>query len=96
MTLSIRRIRILLLITAGILMIPLIGTLTTDSVNFQLGDFIVAGILIFSTGMTIDLTAQRLRNNKYRYWIVTLIIVLFLLVWAELGVGIFGTPFAGN
>lgn len=96
MTLSLRRIKIILLITAGILLIPLIGNFTTESVNFQLGDFIAAAILIFSLGMSIDLANQKLRNSKYRYWIVGLIILLFLLLWAELAVGIFGTPFAGS
>jgi len=33
----------------------------------------------------------KIRNIKY----IIVLIVLFL-IWAELGVGIFGTPFAGN
>jgi hypothetical protein len=32
----------------------------------------------------------------YRILIIGLILILFLLVWAELAVGIFGTPFAGS
>jgi len=33
----------------------------------------------------------KIRNIKY----IIVLIILFL-IWAELGVGIFGTPFAGN
>jgi len=34
---------------------------------------------------------------KHRCYIAVLIlVVVFLLIWAELGVGIFDTPFAGN
>jgi hypothetical protein len=33
--------------------------------------------------------------KKYKLKVIILILLIFL-VWAELGVGIFGTPFAGN
>jgi len=36
---------------------------------------------------------KRLKKRK----IILLVIIIFLfLIWAELGVGIFGTPFAGS
>jgi len=39
-------------------------------------------------------------NEKYfsknRSMVVLILVAIFLLIWAELGVGIFGTPFAGD
>ena len=34
--------------------------------------------------------------NRNRYIAVLILVVVFLLIWAELGVGIFGTPYAGD
>lgn len=34
--------------------------------------------------------------SKNRYIVVLSLMAVFLLIWAELGVGIFGTPFAGD
>ena len=39
-------------------------------------------------------------NEKYfsknRSMVLLILVAIFLLIWAELGVGIFGTPFAGD
>ena len=34
--------------------------------------------------------------SKNRSIIILILMAIFLLIWAELGVGIFGTPFAGD
>jgi hypothetical protein len=40
---------------------------------------------------------QRIVKNKtYKILLGGAVLILLLLVWAELAVGIFGTPFAGN
>jgi hypothetical protein len=36
------------------------------------------------------------RNAQYRFVLGAVLAVALLLVWAELAVGIFGTPFAGT
>jgi len=35
-------------------------------------------------------------NLKNRILFIGILVLMFLLIWAELAVGIFGTPFAGN
>ena len=40
--------------------------------------------------------SMTIKKAKYRITLVVAILVALLLVWVELAVGIFGTPFAGT
>lgn len=91
-----KQLSTILLIDLALLMIPLIAMQFTDEVNWAIGDFIVMGLLLLVTGILVNLAWQNIRMSKYRIAICASIIILFLLTWAELAVGIFGTPFAGN
>ncbi len=68
----------------------------TKEVNWNIADFLIMGILLLVTGLLCELILRRVRSLTNR--IITCGIVLFILflVWAELAVGIFGTPFAGS
>lgn len=90
-----RFIGILLTVTM-LLCIPLIAMQFTNEVNWTLSDFIIAGVLLLSSGLIIEAVARNVRNRKTRIGIVVGILIAFFLVWAELAVGIFGTPFAGS
>jgi hypothetical protein len=79
-----------------LLFIPLIGMMFTDEINWTLSDFIIMGFLLLGFGMGIDLISTRTKNSKFRILYILIVCVLFLLIWAELAVGIFGTPFAGS
>ena len=79
-----------------ILLVPLIAMQFTDEVNWSIMDFVVAGLLLSGLGLAIYFTFQRLKNRKYKWLIIGVVIFLFVLIWAELAVGIFGTSFAGN
>lgn len=68
----------------------------TDEVNWTLVDFVVAGLLLFGTGFTLDIIVRKVNRSEYRIVLYVLLLLVFLLVWAELAVGIFGTPFAGD
>jgi hypothetical protein len=68
----------------------------TDEINWTLSDFIVMGFLLLIFGMGIHLISTRTKNLKFRILYIFILSVLFLLIWAELAVGIFGTPFAGS
>ena len=83
-----RFIGILLTVTV-LLCIPLIAMQFTNEVNWTLSDFIIAGVLLLSTGIIIEAVARNVRNRKTRIGIVLGILMAFLLVWAELAVGIF-------
>ncbi len=79
----------LLFIVLGILAIPLIAMQFTEEVVWTIGDFIIAGLLLFSVGAIIlflrSLTLKRSQKNL----LIIMVLIIFLLVWAELAVGLF-------
>ena len=44
----------------------------------------------------IELVLQKVTKKQHRIILCLAILFVLLLVWAELAVGIFGTPFAGS
>lgn len=79
-----------------LLLLPLIGMFVSNEVNWSFFDFIIMGILILSFSFGIKQVLKTIKNTKYRILIIGLILILFLLIWAELAVGIFDSPFAGS
>lgn len=79
-----------------ILSIPLMAMQFTKEVNWTIFDFLVMGILLFTTVFTIDFVLKKFKTLKSRLILIVGIVVLLALVWAELAVGIFGSPLAGS
>lgn len=79
-----------------LLLLPLIGMFVSNEVNWSFFDFIVMGILILSLSFGIKQVLKTTKNTKYRIFIIGIILILFLLIWAELAVGIFDSPLAGS
>jgi len=79
-----------------LLVIPLIGMCITEEFNWSPFDFIMMGVLILSVSIGINFTLNKTKNLKNRIIYIGILGFLFLLTWAELAVGIFGSPFAGN
>ena len=82
--------------TAAILLVPLVAMQLTHEVNWTVGDFAVAGVLLMGTGLLFDLAARKIRTRRARLMSIGAIAFGFLFVWAELAVGIVGSPFAGS
>jgi hypothetical protein len=91
-----KRLIFILLIVAFLLFIPLIAMQFTNEVNWTLFDFIVAGVLLLGTGLIFDLVIRKIKNINYRIAISVALLLILLLVWAELAVGVFGTPISGS
>jgi hypothetical protein len=68
----------------------------TNEVNWTIFDFIVAGVLLLSTGLLLELALRIVQKFTYRLAICGTILLGFFIVWAELAVGIIGTRFAGH
>jgi len=68
----------------------------TDDVNWTLLDFIVAGVLLLGTGLMCEIVLRKVKTIKFRIVICVILLLLFILIWVELAVGIFGTPLSGN
>ncbi|SMC37258.1 hypothetical protein [Moheibacter sediminis] len=90
--------RLMLLISAAalILSIPLIAMQFTTEVDWSLFDFIVMGILLFGTALIIEFIIRNVKSFKSTIILCVFALGALLLIWVELAVGIFGTPFAGN
>ncbi len=84
-----RRLIIIVLISAVLLLIPLIVMQFTTEINWNLFDFIIAGVILLGTGLMCELVIRKVTKIKYRIIICTALLVVLFLIWAELAVGIF-------
>lgn len=84
-----------LIATAIVLLVPFTAGFFSEGVNWSLFDYVVGGVVIFSFSMAI---AAVLKSAKIRlkFLAVAAIVVAFVLLWAEMAVGIFGSPIAGS
>ncbi|MFM8739762.1 MAG: hypothetical protein ACKOC0_06115 [Cytophagales bacterium] len=81
------RVVIIALIVAILLCIPFTAMLLTKEVNWDTFDFVIAGCLLFASGLVIDFVVRKTAAKK-RLFFVAAIILLLLLIWIELAVGI--------
>ncbi len=79
-----------------LLLIPLIGMTITNEINWSPFDFIIMGSLLIFLSIGINLVSNRTKNLKNRFLYIGILVIIFMLIWAELAVGVFGTSFAGN
>ena len=91
-----KRLVIILSVVAIPLLVPLIVMQFTNEVSWTLFDFIVAAFLLFIAAMAVGLIIRKVKDKTYRIIFSAVVLALFLLIWAEIAVGIFGTPFAGT
>lgn len=91
-----KRLIIILAIVTILLLIPFIAMQFTNEVNWKILDFIIMGVLLFSTGLLFEFVMRKVISVKNRIIICGAILIAFFLIWAELAVGILGTPFAGT
>jgi len=79
-----------LLITCGLLLIPLAGMQFNNDIHWTLSDFITMGALLLVVGALLILLARKLPKRQFQM----AAIVVFLggiYVWAELAVGVFSS-----
>lgn len=68
----------------------------TDEVNWTAMDFIIAGSLLVVSGLISEIVMRKIKNTNYKVGLIIAILIIVILIWIELAVGIFGTPFGGN
>ena len=91
-----KRLLVILSLVLIILLIPFISMKFTHEVNWNVSDFIKMGFLLLVTGLLCELVFRRVKSVTNRIIICGIILFVLFLVWAEIAVGIFGTPFAGT
>jgi hypothetical protein len=84
------------LVAELVLLVPLIAMQFSNEWDWDVSDFIIVGILLAGVGFAYELVVNGLKNNHRQAAIGVTLAVAMVLVWVELAVGIFGTPFAGS
>lgn len=87
------------MILAGIavlLMIPFVAMFFTNEVNWSPSDFIIAGALLLATGLACELILRKVTSRKNRIVACLVVLAALFVIWVELAVGLFDSPFAGN
>lgn len=80
----------------ALLSIPLVGNLISNEVNWSASDFLIAGVLLFTTAFLVNLVRNRIEKQNQKVLFTIFILLALALIWLELAVGIFGSPFAGS
>ncbi|WP_316757326.1 hypothetical protein [Pedobacter aquatilis] len=91
-----QRVTIILSVIAIILSIPLIAMQFTNEVKWTIADFIAAGSLLLITALAIEIVIRNVKTITLRNILFAVILLILFLVWAEMAVGIFGSPIAGS
>ncbi|MFP4064288.1 MAG: hypothetical protein ACLFS0_02140 [Bacteroidales bacterium] len=91
-----KRLIAILLSALILLLIPFVAMQFTNEINWSIADFLIMGILLLVTGLLCELVLRRIKSLTNRIIICGVILFALFFVWAELAVGIFGTPFAGS
>ena len=91
-----KRLISIVLTAALLLLIPLIAMQFTDEVNWSLFDFVVAGVLLFGTGLACELVLRKVKKIQHRVILCATLLAVLFIIWVQLAVGIFGTPFGGQ
>lgn len=91
MQITLTHITRILVVVAVILLIPLILTIRDGGVegqgwNWTPSDFLFMGVLLFVTGLAIEIALQMFKTLTMKIGAVLIIILALLLVWAELAV----------
>ena len=79
-----------------LLLIPLLGNVFSDEVNWSLFDFLVMGTILLTMGILINLIIDKLKKRSFKVLLIIVTLLVFALIYLELAVGIFGSPFAGS
>lgn len=79
-----------------VLLIPLIAMQFSDEWDWKLPDFIIIGILLAGVGYAYQLIVTGSKNNLRQVAIGIVLAAAMVLIWIELAVGPFGSPFAGS
>ena len=86
----------IVLTVAFLLLIPFTAMQFTNEVDWSLFDFAVAGVLLLGTGLLCELVLRLVTSTRARIILCGVLLLGLFLVWAELAVGVFGTPLAGS
>lgn len=80
----------------ALLCIPLLAMQFSGDVRWSVADFVLSGFLLFFSGLLVQFIQNKVSKRSWRIGLIFIVVFLLLLIWAELAVGLFNSPFAGN
>lgn len=90
-----RAFSIVILIVA-FLCLPLVLMQFTEEIYWTTTDFVAMAGILLGFWLFLEVLYRFVHKKGQRILLGFVVLILFLLVWAELAVGIFNSPFAGN
>jgi hypothetical protein len=74
-------------LAALILLLPLIAMPFTAEVDWQIGDFLAAAVLLGAAGLALEWLLRRSTRPAYRAMVLVTVLGALVLTWAALAVG---------
>ena len=68
----------------------------SSEVNWSRTDYVIATMFLFAFTSLVIITLKINLSIRYKVGLIALLIILFLTIWIELAVGLFGSPFSGT
>lgn len=59
-------------------------------------DYFAALVLLSTFGFGLEYLVRKTKSKKRKFLIILVVTFLFILLWAELAVGVFDSPIAGD
>lgn len=81
---------------AGLLMIPVVAMQFSDEWVWTLGDFVFAGVVLSTAGLTFELISRKGGTLVYRAAVALAVAAGLMLVWVNAAVGIIGEDQPAN
>lgn len=98
MEMNVPNIRLTAIVVAVpiLLLIPFAAMTLGLGVDWKILDFVLAGILLLGAGLGVEVALRLFTKPVHRLIAAGLVLLAIALVWAELAVGVFGSPLAGS
>lgn len=87
---------IIFTITILLLLIPFTAMQLSNDVQWKTSDFLMAAILLLTAGFTTDFIIKKVQKKETKIILVLAVIALIAIIFIELAVGLFGSPFSGS
>ena len=82
-------------ITISVLLVVFFASLLSAQVTWSIFDFLIGGALIFAFA-SVEIFLWKKQHSQYRLFVVLFVLLVFLILWAEMAVGLFDSPLAGS
>lgn len=83
-------------VPALLMTIAFFGNLFVQGWDWSPFDFLIAAVLLFGTAFIINLIVRSKKSFLAKLLICGVILFVLAIIWVELAVGLFGSPFAGS